>query len=337
MHSVTLVIPGLLPVPEAAALPAESRLWYALARADRFSTPSDYLHLLTGEFGLKLPPGEDWPAAAFSYLEDTGQPLQSVCMRIDPVHVAPGREGLVLLDSSLFEITGEEATELAAAIQPLLADYTSTIEIPDPSRWYMQMQAVPDLHTTPLYDVAGRDVGPYLPRGHARRDWLRLLNEIQMVLHEQPINHARESRGVLTINSVWFWGAGALPVIESGRIDVVTADELVARGLARACGMALQSLPAGAEELLQACDADQTGLIVIDSGWRFSQYNDAAGWMGFVDWLDSHWILPLVNALRHGELQSLTILTPGEGYHLKRRHLWRFWRRPTKLKVKSDQ
>lgn len=328
MRSVTLVIPGLLPLPEGVELPVKSRLRYLLTRADRISTPSDYLLLLAGEFGQKSPPGGDWPAAAFSYLDDTGRSPESICMRIDPVHVAPGREGLVLLDSSLFEITGGEAAELAAAIQPLLADYTSTIETPHPSRWYMQMQAVPDLHTTPLYDVAGRDVGPHLPRGTARRDWHRLLNEIQMVLHEQPMNRARESRGVLTINSVWFWGIGALPITERGSAGIIAADEPVARGLARAHGMTPLSLPDGADELLQTGDANQAGLIVIDSGWRFSQYNDAVGWLDFVDWLEQHWIAPLVHQVNRGGLQSLSILTPGQGHHLRRRHWWRFWRRP---------
>jgi hypothetical protein len=330
MRCVTLLIPGLLPVPEGAELPPKSRLRTTLSRADHVSAPVDYQGLLAGQFELKPPLTGDWPAAAFSYLADIGQTPATVCMRIDPVHLATGREGLVLLDSNLFEMTGEEAAALAAAIQPLLADHATVIETPRPTRWYLQMQAVPDIQTTPLFDVAGRDIGPYLPRGGGRRDWHRLLNEIQMTLHEHPVNRVREDRGVLAINSVWFWGIGTLPLIGQSRAGIVFADEPIARGLARAHGMTLQALPAGADECLQKHSLDEDGIVVIDSGWRFNQYHDAGGWLDFIDWLERDWMVPLLTAIRQGHTQSLSILMPGQGYHLKRRHLWRFWRRPKK-------
>jgi hypothetical protein len=326
MRSVTLLIPGFLPVPAGAELPAMSRLQTALKRADQIGLPDDYQALLAGRFKLP-PPAGDWPAAAFSYLADTGKVPSTVCMRIDPVHLAAGREGLVLLDGNLFELTSEEAAGLAATIQPLLDKFAARIESPDPYRWYLHMQTAPDLHTTPLFDVAGRDIGPRLPRGSDQRDWHRLLNEIQMTLHEHPVNQARETRGVLTINSVWFWGMGMLPAIEQSRTDMIFTDEPVARGMACAYGVTLQALPAGAVELLQGRSPGNECLIVIDGAWRFSQYHDPGGWMEFIDWLESHWIAPLVKALQRGRVQSLSILTPGRGYSLRRRHLWRFWRR----------
>ena len=38
-----------------------------------------------------------------------------------------------------------------------------------------------------------------------------LLNEVQVLLHQHPLNAARQTRGLPPVNSVWFWGAGRLP------------------------------------------------------------------------------------------------------------------------------
>ena len=36
----------------------------------------------------------------------------------------------------------------------------------------------------------------------------RLMTELQMLLHEHPVNEARAARGVPTVNAVWLWGGG---------------------------------------------------------------------------------------------------------------------------------
>ena len=36
-----------------------------------------------------------------------------------------------------------------------------------------------------------------------------LVNELQMLLHEHPVNEQRAAHGQPTVNSVWLWGAGA--------------------------------------------------------------------------------------------------------------------------------
>lgn len=334
MPSVTLLIPGLLPVPEGTELPAGSRLRTVLARADQHELPGDYLSLLACQFRLTLSEEGDWPAAAFSYLGDTGRVPATVCMRIDPVHLATGRDGLVLLDSGQFGITREEAAELVDAIRPLLDEHDASIDMPCPSRWYLQLPAAPVLRTTPLFNIAGREIGTGLPRGVDQRIWHRLFNEIQMTLHDHPVNRAREARGVPTVNSVWFWGIGRLPATVHQHAGTVFANEPVARGIAHACGLTLHPLPDGASELIQESQAEQDCIFIIDGGWCFSQYHDAGGWLDFLESLERDWIAPLLQALERGRIQSLSILVPGhQGYHLKRWHLWRFWRRHARLLV----
>jgi hypothetical protein len=41
------------------------------------------------------------------------------------------------------------------------------------------------------------------------KKWRRLQNELQMILHDHPVNEARLERGELSINSVWLYGCGS--------------------------------------------------------------------------------------------------------------------------------
>ena len=81
----------------------------------------------------------------------------------------------------------------------------------------------------PPLELAGADVDPNLPA----RGWHPLLTEIQMALYDHPVNTAREARGAPVVNSVWFWGGGALPKEPRARWHSVSADDAVALGLAR--------------------------------------------------------------------------------------------------------
>ena len=55
-----------------------------------------------------------------------------------------------------------------------------------------------------LFDAPARQA----PEG---RRWRALLSEAQVVLHNHPLNAQRVAAGLAPVNSLWFWGAGALP------------------------------------------------------------------------------------------------------------------------------
>jgi len=79
-----------------------------------------------------------------------------------------------------------------------------------PDRWYLRLDSLPDISTLPLSQVAGRNVHGLLPGGKDAARWHQLFNEIQMLLFAHPLNEARETRGALPINSLWFWGGGVM-------------------------------------------------------------------------------------------------------------------------------
>lgn len=67
------------------------------------------------------------------------------------------------------------------------------------------------LHYPHILSVLGKIANPYIEQSRQHLGWYKLLNEMQMFLHQHEVNQEREHRGLLPINSLWFWGGGNLP------------------------------------------------------------------------------------------------------------------------------
>ncbi len=66
-------------------------------------------------------------------------------------------------------------------------------------------------HYPHILSVLGKTANPYIEQSRQILPWYQLLNEIQMYMHQHEVNAERLQRGMLPINSLWFWGAGSLP------------------------------------------------------------------------------------------------------------------------------
>lgn len=332
MPGITFIIPGFLPAPAAitaADLPACPYLQKLLARADRLAQSTDSHAQLLAQFGC--PADAVTPFAALSHLADRGEPRSNV-LRADPVHLSAGREGVMLFDNTMLQLQADEAESLAEAVRPLLAEFAAELEVAAPDRWYLRCQQPASISTWPLMQVIGRDVSDRLPTGDDRTRWRQLFNEIQMTLHEAPANQARERRGQLPVNSLWFWGEGDLPAAGTTAYDACFSNDPIVQGLAQWRDIAFRPLPAGLDELLAqpAAVTAQPSLLVLDNrAERFHAYQDAAGWLQFLERFEQDWAQPLYRALRRGRLSSVQILAGDQQYHCRRRHIARFWRRPS--------
>lgn len=83
--------------------------------------------------------------------------------------------------------------------------------LPD-GRYLMRLSAVTAPHHYPhVLSVLGKSASPYIEQSRTNLPWYRLLNEMQMFLHQHRVNAERLAAGRLPINSLWFWGGGAAP------------------------------------------------------------------------------------------------------------------------------
>ncbi len=330
MH-LHLVLPGLLwpgaqTAGPAAGLPLpalERLLGHARLRSD---PPTGALAWLLRHFALDPPSvslaalrrrGEDGPTA------DADAPW--LCA--DPVNLRFAREHLILADAATLAITPAEAGALVGALNELFAD-VGRFEATTAERWYLRPHTPPRARFVPLAEAVGRPVARCLPEGEDARDWQRLISEAQIVLHNHPLNRAREEAGLPLVNSLWLWGGGTLPDGARTPCPAVQASAPEVRGLARAAGIEPQ------QPALAAALATPT-LSVLDTLARPALHLDLDTWRNALTELERDWCAPLLEALRSGRLKTLQISAPGERATLElsvaARDLWKFWQRPRSL------
>jgi hypothetical protein len=305
------------------AVKAASALRQIIARGreERRAAPLDVYGALFALFGVASGPDTDLPVAAATARFDLPQASpQGGWLRADPVHLRPDMGKLLLYDAPTFALTLAEAVRMTEEINSApVEDGLRVLVGRDPGRWYLHLASVPAIRTFPPTAASGQHIDPFLPAGPDARHWHRLANDIQMVLHHSALNAAREARGEPPVNSVWFWGCGALPPLRSSWTAVVT-DFPTAAGLAMAAGT-----PCAEPEPLHLPMTGRS-LYVPALGHDAVLHGDASEWRERIQALDSVCLAPLLAAVRRGALAAITVHLPGAAYTLRRRDLWRIWR-----------
>lgn len=267
---------------------------------------------LFGRFGAQKQ--RDWPVAPYTLLADGGAPGSHFWMRADPVHLSVGRDSLAF-DGAALDVSCPEAEALVAALNRHFGG-AMAFDAPSPERWYVKFTGAPGLVTTAPSAARGTAIGDKLPSGPDAMRFRALMNEVQMLLHEHPVNTEREARGVPAVNSVWFWGGGALTLPAARPFSIVFSENPLARGLALAAGVPERRLSGGAETMLSALPAEGTALIVLDPPGSAE--------------LERDWFGPLLAALEGGRIGMLSLALGGTDSFLEvetvRSDLRYFWR-----------
>ena len=334
MRSITLFVPGLLgpDIPiHPDDLPNLPALNWLLSRAEHQT-----LKLLSQSyglcelFGLKANTESDLPIAAISRLSDDNQHPEGLWMRADPVHVTADRDGLILMDNNRFKLSQHDALALAADINKVLEHHGMFLEVPVPYRWYVKLHESHQIQTTPIDLIVGKDILPFMPAGNDRVAWIKMLNEIQMTLHNSDVNLLRQQQKMLPINSVWFWGYGQLPEIIDRYWSFVMSDEMLAKGLAMVAATPFEDLPATYNQVSKTGES-YNGLIVINAFQRFSHYHDLEGWLEALMHYEENWFLPLVEAIKGKRLDQLQIRTNTLSLSLDKAARYKVWKKKKTL------
>lgn len=232
--------PASLWLPALDRFEAAHPLRRLLVQADRFADdPQARFAALAHAFDGAGPP---LPAAALLREHLAGDAGEATWLNADPAWVQPDMSGVRLMACGSLSLQPDEAQAYAQLLQPAFVEAGLQLEITAPNHW--QLRLPPDV---PLPDFAapeqalGEDLYQHLPQGAEGRRWRVLLNEVQVLLHQHPLNAARQARGLAPINSVWLWGAGRLPMqLHSTLAGVVGNDELL-RALAARAGIPCQA------------------------------------------------------------------------------------------------
>ena len=333
MKSVHLVIPNLfLPKDFAAEVCADLRLpalekllsrgaSTGLARTGGTSLENHLCEL----FGVTCQ--ADAPVAAISAAFDGLE--EGIWLRADPVHLRLQRDQMLLMPN--LEISADEAGQLCTSLNAHFAGQGMEFFAPHPLRWYVRLNALPDIETVPLSQVYGRAVQGLLPKGKDALHWHQVFNEIQMLLFAHPLNEARETRGQLTVNSVWLWGGGLEAPSLSANYDYINSDEVLVKMFAAAANITFVEWQAQWRETENAANQ----LLVWTGLHSALQSGDLATWRAALQDFETGYAQPLWQALCSGKIAKLQLDILGvksmRCVLLTRGDAWAFWRRSGRL------
>lgn len=325
-----LVIPGLLwpkdsinDITRGLGLPALATLLGRGRVVRRHALPFE--HWLCHAFGVQSP---EMPCGALRLSGEGIDPGSDGWLCVDPVHLRFSRDTLVVGGAAELDLGQDEAEQLAAVLGVHLAEFGELV-VPHPRRWYLRLQHPARITTNAVSTVTGRTIEPFLPQGDDARAWRRFINEAQVLLHNHPLNAAREAEGRTTVNSLWPWGAGTLPPGASAPAAHVHADHPLAHGLAKLAGVAASPVPARPD------DAVPGSLTLLEHLGEAARSLDAPAWRASLAELEEHWFAPLLAALRSRRLPGLRLTALGDAASIDvtigAGDLWKLWRRPKSL------
>ena len=130
--------------------------------------------------------------------------------RAEPVHLLTAIDHLQLAAPVPLPLEASESGLLLETLNAHLAGTGFELRALADGGWLCRCPEGLECETVDPLDAFGRNLRELLPSG---RDAVRvrsLVNELQMLLHEHPVNERRVVRGLPPANSVWLWGIGTV-------------------------------------------------------------------------------------------------------------------------------
>ncbi len=239
---LVVIVPALFEPEVLARLDQSSSqfplLIRLLNRADRGTndlqtTEQAVLHSL----GYESVSADALPVAQCTYLADFSESAVSV-VRADPVHLKADSDNARLYSSRALDLSNNDAEQIVSDLNHHFEEDGLMFSVGCNYRWFLSLRKsaslrAGDLKALPVTQVNGRNISHFLPDSESAHGWKQLLTEVQMLLHEHPVNLKRQAEGLLPLNSLWFFGGHGLPARRAEPRLRLYADDAFSRGLAR--------------------------------------------------------------------------------------------------------
>ena len=154
-----------------------------------------------------------------------------------------------MLDYSAGEITTQEARELILAVEEALhTDFLHFYAGVSYRHLLVWEGGSKKVSLTPPHDISDRKITDYLPKGEGAEKLLELMEKSEKILKAHPVNQKRIREGKNPATSIWIWGEGSKPKLESFEVlyhkkgAVISAVDLI-KGIAICAGMKSIDVP----------------------------------------------------------------------------------------------
>lgn len=217
-----------------------------------------------------MPPGSDIgnlslfgydPRATFSGRAPIEAANQGI--KLGPDEVA-FRCNLVTLEDGLMKdftsghITTDEAREIVASLNDTLAKEFPAFFNTGVSYRHLAVLRPSEAASgddlvaadcTPPHNITGREFGPHLPQGPGNGLLRAMMARSQEMLRDHPVNRARVEKGLSPAVSIWLWGQGRAPKMQSfaerynGKTGAVISAVDLVKGIGVCAGMEVINVP----------------------------------------------------------------------------------------------
>jgi len=223
-HAVDLWLPDL------ARFAPDHPIRNVLRKADALAPSArGYLAGLAQRFDA----GEPLPAGALTRELLAGDAGDASWLCADPAWVQPDLNGARLLACGRMQLSMDDALALAEPLKPVFEEAGMVLVVSAPDHWHVRLPADVRMPVFAAPEQAlGEDLYHHLPQGDEGRRWRILLNDVQVMLHQHPLNTERRQRGLPPVNHLWLWGGGSLPATVRTSLTHVVADDLLLAALA---------------------------------------------------------------------------------------------------------
>jgi hypothetical protein len=176
-----------------------------------------------------------------------------------------------------------------------------------------------------LLSALGKAANPFMEQSRENLPWYRLINEMQMFLHQHPINARRVERGSLPINSLWCWGGGDRPP-RLRRRPAWFCDDVPLNRFAASLGLA----PGSLDELRDAEPAED--IVVVELRLLEMLKSGAADSLdAALEDIEQRVLQPALRAAGAGRRTLWLRAAWQQDYRLAPAASLKFWRRPRSL------
>jgi hypothetical protein len=353
VRDLVMVIADLFLPPEAAATPSNAGAALpGLERAARFGVRA----VLAGGWRSAIarrvgrpdlgarPPAQIAAAVLEARAHARGDGVTSWIAT--PVHLSAGLARVHLDHRGLLRLTPAELATLASEFGRTFGSAGATLTSLPAGDFLLRTPGVAALPASEPARWAGGDVAPGLPQGPAAGALRRLVAEIEMWLHTQPLNEARQRRGELPVTTLWPWGArgegaptasarqgahvgmpGAAPPAAPPAAELPAAygRDAWLQGAWHLLGGACRPVPRALPELLAGTSA-RCAVVVTEVGDEL-QRCDGSTVMEALARLDARLVWPAWQALASGALASFTLIVNDVSVRAHRASRFKLWRR----------
>jgi hypothetical protein len=256
-----------------------------------------------------------WEAEAESTKKESQDTHNYSLLLAQPVHLSLQRDSFAL--DSLLSLSTEEYLALTTHLNNFFVEDGITL-LPSATHqyWFLKTSSPWQLTTQPVQAALYQNIQTWMPQGPDAYKLRQIINQVQMLLHEHPLNQKRVQLGLPEINSIWFSAnaiCGQDYVVEPTYDTVLVGHNVLTRVVSE-----IYQLPNYADLSTAAKAGAKHAMMMMDKA-------DSVLWDAIYQAVRSRQIqqmtahFPVVNSTLQVSLTTLDC--------------WKFWRKPNSFEL----